>query len=71
MAIYPLPWVNMAFIALDAHAQDCVAKVTWLTNVCADPNNESGCVAILVIFQTKLLSLKCDRFVRSVQLSLK
>ena len=43
MAIYPLSQVNMA---LHAHAQDCVAKVTWLTNVCADPNNESGSVTI-------------------------
>ena len=58
-------------MALDAHAQDCVAKVTWLTYVCADPNNESGCVAIFVVFQTKLLRLKCDRFVGFVQLSLK
>ena len=32
-------------ITLHAHAQDCVAKVTWLTNVCADPNNESGSIA--------------------------
>ena len=28
---------------LDAHAQNCVAKVTWLTNVCDDPNvRDSG-----------------------------
>ena len=43
MVIYPLSQVNMA---LDGLAQDCVAKVIWLTNVCADPNNESGSVTI-------------------------
>ena len=45
MAIYPLSQVNMLCMALDAHAQDCVAKVTWLTNVCADPTNEPGSIA--------------------------
>ena len=32
-------------MALYAHAQDYVAKVTWLINVCADPNNESDSIA--------------------------
>ena len=48
-------------MALDAHAQDCVAKVTWLTNVYADTTNESHSIAFFVALQTKQLRLKCNQ----------
>ena len=42
------------YTALHSHAQLSVVMTTWLTNVCAEPNSESACVAILGLFQSEL-----------------
>ena len=34
------------YTVFHSHAQLSVVMTTWLTNVCANPNSESACVAI-------------------------